>query len=52
MPIYEYQIYEYQSQLYRGWAMFTLEEYIFKRKKEDGINELDSEKSGEHSYLC
>jgi len=29
-----------------------LEEYIYKRKKEDGINEYDLEKRSEHTRIC
>lgn len=32
--------------------MFTLEEYILKRKKEDGLNELDAEKRTENTRIC
>ncbi len=32
--------------------MFTLEEYIFKRKKEDGINELDIANRTENTRIC
>lgn len=29
-----------------------LKEYIFKRKKEDGINEFDLEKRSENTRIC
>lgn len=32
--------------------MFTLEEYILRRKKEDGINELDLDKRFENTRIC
>jgi len=34
------------------FLIFTLEEYILKRKKEDGINELDTEKRIENTRIC
>lgn len=30
----------------------TLEEYIVKRKREDGINEYDLEKRSENTRIC
>ena len=32
--------------------MLTIEEYIEKRKKEDGLNEFDTEKRAENTKLC
>ncbi|MEL7624882.1 MAG: hypothetical protein AAGU12_15055 [Clostridiales bacterium] len=32
--------------------MLKLEEYIYKRKKEDGINELDVDKRSENTCIC
>lgn len=32
--------------------MFTIEEYIEKRKKEDGLNEFDTEKRAENTKIC
>lgn len=32
--------------------MLKLEEYIYKRKKEDGINELDVDRRAEHTRIC
>lgn len=37
----------------RRWMSgMRLEEYIFKRKKEDGINEYDLDKRPENTRIC